>query len=204
MRLACFLFILLFVVPLQASNTQDATNVPCDQVAAIAHMARANSLAVLAKAKRSAGTSYRAEIIFETRSFELQPGNRSAAVTLLKLIPQDGAQHTTLMTLGDSLCDSESVAEMKLLGRVGDRLPHDFSKAILLAPEMLPKYVAYASTSVQNPHSDYAMQMQTVCRADHSSFLKAVEGMPADKRDWFEKHVLNPHGCRAIALPEAN
>jgi len=203
MRPACFLFALLFVVLLQALKAQDAANVPCDQVAAIAHMVRANSLPELAKAKRNAGTSYRAEVVFGARSFELQPGNKSAASTLLKLIPQDDEQHLTLMTLGDSLCDSESVADMKSLGRVGDRLPHYLSKAILLAPEMLPKYVAYASTSVHDPHSDYAVQMQTVCRAKHAEFVRAVEGLPTDQKDWFVKHVFNPDGCHALALPEA-
>jgi hypothetical protein len=202
MRPACF-FVLLFVVLLQALNAQEATSVPCDQVAAIAHMARANSLAVLIKAKRNAGTSYRAEVVFGARSFELQPGNIRAAITLLKLIPQDDEQHLTLMTLGESLCDGESVAEMMSQSRIGEHLSRDFSKAILLVPEMLPKYVAYASTSVHDPHSDYAVQMQTVCRAKHAEFVKAVEGLPTDQRDWFVKHVFNPDGCHALALPEA-
>jgi hypothetical protein len=45
--------------------------------------------------------------------------------------------------------------------------------------------------------------MQSVCRAKHSEFVKVVEGLPADKRDWFVKHILNPEGCHALALPEA-
>jgi hypothetical protein len=194
---------LLFVALFQASNAQDASNAPCDQVHAIAQMARANSLAVLAKAKRNAGTSYRAEVVLGARSFELQPGNRSAAIALLELVPQNDVQHVTLMTLGDSLCDSESVADMKSLGRVGDRLPHDLAQAVMLVPDRLPGYVAYAATSVHDPHSDYAVQMQTVCRAKHPEFVKAVEGLPTDQRDWFVKHVLNPDGCHALALPEA-
>lgn len=129
--------------------------------------------------------------------------DKSAAVLLLNLIPVDDAQHTTWMTLGDALCSAESVADMKSLGGLGERLPHDLAKAVLLVPDKLPGYIAYASTSVQDPHSDYAVQMQTVCRAKHPEFAKAVEGLPADKRDWFVKHVLNPDGCHALALPEA-
>jgi hypothetical protein len=72
----------------------------------------------------------------------------------------------------------------------------------LLVPEMIPKYISYASTSEQDQHSDYAVQMRTVCQAKHSAFVKAVKGMPADKRGWFVKHVLNPDGCRAVAIPE--
>lgn len=202
MRPACFL-VLLFVVSIQASNAQDAKSVPCDRLAAIAQMARANSISVLIKAKRNAGNSYRAEVVFGARSFELRPGNVRAAITLLKLIPQNDEQHLTLMTLGDSLCDRESVIEMMMQSRIGERLSHDFSKAILLAPEMLPRYVSYASTSVQDPHSDYAVQMQTVCETRHTEFVKAVDGLPTDQRDWFVRHVFNPDGCHALALPEA-
>ena len=199
----CFWLALPFIVLLQASNAQEVPNVPCDEVHAIARISRANSLAMLAKAKQDAGGSYRAGIVSATRAFELQPGDQSAAVLLLDLIPQNDEQHAILMTLGDSLCDDESVAEMTLLSRIGERLSRDFAKAVLLAPELLPKYVAYASTSVQDPHSDYAVQMQKVCRAKHPEFVKAVEGLPIDQRGWFVKHVFNPEGCHALALSEA-
>jgi len=174
----------------------------CDQTAAMARMARAKSSAVLAAEKRRAGDSYRAEVVFAARSFELRPTEQRAAV-LLNLIPQDDGQHTTWMTLGDSLCSAETVADMKSLARVGESLPRELARAVLLVPDRLPSYVAYAPTSVQDPHSDYAVQMQTVCRAKHPEFVKAVGELPTDKKDWFVKHVLNPEGCHALALPEA-
>ena len=64
-------------------------------------------------------------------------------------------------------------------------------------------YVSYAAASVQDPHSDYAVQMRSVCEARHQEFQKAVNELPLDKRDWFEKHILNSVGCRVLALPEA-
>jgi hypothetical protein len=169
----------------------------------MARMAHGQSSAAVAAEKQKAGDSYRAQVVFAARSFELRPMDKGAAVRLLNLLPQDDTQHTTLMTLGDSLCDKESVAEMKSLSRIGERLGRDFAKAVLLVPDKLPGYVAYAPTSVQDPHSDYAVQMEAVCRASHPGFVKAVEGLPSDKRDWFVKHVLNPDGCHALALPEA-
>jgi hypothetical protein len=175
----------------------------CREISAIARTAGAKSSRVAVEEKQKAGDSYRAQVVFAARSFELQPTDKKAAVRLLTLIPLDDAQHTAWMTMGDSLCDAESVGEMKSLGALGDRLPHDLARAVLLVPDKLPEYVAYASTSVQNPHSDYAVQMQTVCRGKHSEFVKAVEGLPTEKRDWFVKHVLTPEGCRALALPEA-
>lgn len=206
MRLATgFWILLLFVALFQISNAQDASkNMPCDQVHAIARMARAKSLSALVKAESTAGNSYRAQIVFRARSFELRPNDRNAALSLLNLIPQDDPQHGILVTLGESLCDDEMVAEMFAMSRISDHLAHDFARAVLLVPDMLPRYLAYGSISVQDPHSDYDVQMQTVCRAKHSKFEKAVEELPPDQRDWFVKHVFNPDGCRAIALPESD
>jgi hypothetical protein len=175
----------------------------CGEIAAMARMARAKSSTTAAAERQKAGDSYRAQVVFAARSLELRLGDTTAAVLLLNLIPQDDGQHTTWMTMGDSLCDAESVDEMKSLGALGDRLPHDLARAVLLVPDKLPEYVAYAPTSVQDPHSDYAVQMQTVCRGKHAEFVKTVEGLPTDQRDWFVKHVLNPDGCHALALPEA-
>jgi len=175
----------------------------CREISAIARTAHAKTSRAVVEEKQKAGDSYRAQIVLAARSFELHPMDRKAAVLLLSLIPKDDAQHTVWMTMGDSLCDAESVDEMKSLGALGDRLPHDLARAVLLVPDKLPEYVAYAPTSVQDPHSDYAVQMQTVCRGKHAEFVKAVEGLPTDQRDWFVKHVLNPAGCHALALPEA-
>jgi hypothetical protein len=175
----------------------------CGEIEAMARMARAKSSEAVIAEKQKAGDSYRAQVVFAARSSELRPTDKGAAVLLLNLIPQDDGQQTTWTTLGDSLCDAESVDEMKSLGALGDRLPHDLARAVLLVPDKLPEYVAYAPTSVQDPHSDYAVQMQTVCRGKHAEFVKAVEGLPTDQRDRFVKHVLNPAGCHALALPEA-
>ena len=202
-RTTCFWLTLLAAIPFQHSSAQEASNVPCNQVHTIARMALAKSYAALAREKHNAGSSYRAAIVYAARSFELQPSDRKNAVLLLNLLPQDDAQHATVMTLGDSLCDGESVAEMKSLSQLGERLGRNFAKAVLLVPDRLPGYIAYAPTSVHDPHSDYAVQMESVCRAKHSEFVKAVEGLPTDQRDWFVKHVLNPDGCHALALPEA-
>ena len=51
--------------------------------------------------------------------------------------PRDDAQHTAWMTMGDSLYDAESVDEMKSLEALGDRLPHDLARAVLLVPDKL-------------------------------------------------------------------
>ena len=64
-------------------------------------------------------------------------------------------------------------------------------------------FVSYAIEATQDPHSDYAVQMRGVCEVRHPAFQKAVNELPPDKRGWFEKHILDPVGCRVRALPEA-
>jgi hypothetical protein len=102
-------------------------------------MARAKSYAGVAAEKQEAGDSYRAQVIFAARSFELRPVDKKAAVLLLGLIPQDDGQHTTWMTMGDSQCSAESLADMKSLGGLGERLPRDLARAVLLVPDKLPR-----------------------------------------------------------------
>jgi hypothetical protein len=175
----------------------------CTETAAMAKMAHARTSAEIAAERKMAGDTYRGQVVFVARSFELRPRDKAAALALLNLIPQSEEQHLAWMTMGDSLCDSESVADMMSLGRLGEHLSRDLAKAVLLVPAKMPDYVRYGPTSVQDPHSDYAVQMEAVCRAEHPEFVKAVEGLPLDKKEWFVSHVFNPDGCHAVALPEA-
>jgi hypothetical protein len=141
-------------------------------------------------------------VVYAARLLELDPQKRDAAVLLLNLIPKDDEQHRLLMSFGDHLCGTESFKEMKVLDQVGERIPHDLTRAVLLAPEKIPEYVAYSMASVQDPHSDYALQMQKVCRAKHSEFVEAVAKLPLEKREQFLKYIFDLDGCNALALPE--
>jgi hypothetical protein len=175
----------------------------CVEVNAMARMARAISSKELAENKSSAGDSYRAQFVFAIKQFELYPQKQDAALLLLNLIPKDDQQQHLLMTLGDHLCGTESYHDMKLFDQVRERLPHELARAVLLAPDKLPEYVAYSLTSVQDLHSDYAIHMQKVCHARHSEFVQAVANLPREKKDQFLKYVFDPQTCDALTLPEA-
>jgi hypothetical protein len=175
----------------------------CGDISIIAKMARARSAAQLIAQKSQAGDSYRARVVFAARELELKASDKRAASMLLDLIPKDDDQKTTWMTFGSSLCDAEPIADMVSLGSLGDRLSRDLARAVLLVPNRMPAYVTYADEAVQDPHNDYAVQMQTVCHKNHSGFTKTINGLPEKEKDWFVKHILNPVGCHALALPEA-
>ena len=175
----------------------------CGEVAATARMARAKSLAALNAEKPKAGGTYRARVVFAARAFQLNPNSKHAAEMLLESIPKDDEQQRVLLELGDSLCDGESLSDMESLARVGDSMPESLARAVLIVPEQLRAYVAYALTSIQDPHSDYAVQMEIVCRAQRSEFIKSVGRLPSDQKTLFIKRVFNPDTCKALSLPES-
>lgn len=175
----------------------------CSEVRAAAEMARARSVRTLVLASSRAGGSYLAQLVFAYRSFQLNPGDRIAAGRLLGLIPATDIHQQTVMTLGDSLCAQEPVADMETLDQVGAGLAREFTRGVILVPKFLPSYVNYAIVAIDDPHSDYAIQMAKVCRRAPSAFGKAVEGLPEVKRRFFVEHVMNPKNCRPLAVPEA-
>ncbi len=174
----------------------------CGEIDAIAGMARAISTAELTGYKEKAGESYRAQLVYAAKLSELEPERHDAAVRLLNLIPKDDEQQRIVMTLGEHQCETESYHEMKMLGQLEERIPHDLARAVLMVPQKIPEYVVYSLSSVQDPHSDYALQMQKVCRARHPEFVEAVTKLPREKRDRFLNYIFDLDGCNALSLPE--
>jgi hypothetical protein len=199
-RVLAIPFILAFM--LSPCESLQAQKSDCGEVDAMAHMARSISSKELAGYQQAAGNGYQARVVFAVKRLEFYPQDREAALQLLNLIPADDHEQHLLMTLGDHLCGAEPVREMKLLDQLGERLPRELSKAVLLVPEKLPEYVAYSIPSVQDPHSDYAVQMQKVCKARHEDFVQAIAKLPPAKMRRFLRYVFNPDGCDALALPE--
>jgi hypothetical protein len=173
----------------------------CGQVAAMANMARAKSLAELKTWKQKAGDSYRAQIVYTFRFFELHPADRNAALSVFSLIPPKKDQEVSYYAFATSLCHDESERDELSLAELGWRIPRDLARAVLVVPEMMFVYVSYAFESV-GPESDYAVQMKSVCRADPLDFLKAVSKLSPDDKKWFVTRIFNPAGCHPLALPE--
>lgn len=176
----------------------------CGAVAAAGRMARATAVAKINESKQKAGSGYRAQLVLASRVLELRPGDRQAAVQLLNLIPKNDAEQTIWMTLGDALCVGESFGDMRSLADIRDRFPRNLTRAVLLVPEKLPEYVAYGGASTLDPHSDYAVQMRVVCRAQHQAFLKAINSLPPTEKQRFVHYTFDPETCHAIRLPEAD
>lgn len=204
---ACFAF----------CNMLPAQQKGCVQGPSLANLVAAKTPATLRARKQIAGDSYRVQLVFAARMLELDPRNTSAAKQLLDLIPasdQDPHQSTWLEIDEFDRCSSADhpVSDTLQLSRIRDHLPHLLKIAVLLVPARMPDYVAYAGISISDPHSDYAEQMEAVCRAKHKEFVDAVDKLPSRKKSWlpsmdkswFVSTIFNPETCRAIEHPEAD
>jgi hypothetical protein len=176
----------------------------CSQVRLLARMAHTNSSPALKRLGALVDGSYRSKLIFAFRLFEIGPAETGSALKVIELIPRNQDQDAVWHSLEGPLCDQESVEDIKALGRLEARLPHDLAKAVDMHPDKMHDFVSYAYQSIQDPESDYAVQMQPVCRHHHGQFLNAVNQMTEKDRNWFAKKIFDPGGCRALALPEAD
>lgn len=179
----------------------------CVDTSMMGRMARANSPAELKERKQKAGDSYRAQVIFAARMLEIDPNNKSAAESLLNLIPESiESPHEAVWLELDELpeCPSGGVpgSDLKALDLLQYHLPRLLARAALLVPDKLPDYVSYAYVSIQNPDSDYTEQMQRVCRVKHQLFVNAVDKLSPRDKKWFLSKIFNPDGCRPLHFAE--
>jgi hypothetical protein len=174
------------------------------ELRALLAIARAASLTSLSEAVKGAPAGYRIELVAAYRSFRLQAGSRAAAENLLRLLPADGAQHQVAITLADSLCDSESFSEMRILEAVQDRLPREWASAVVVAPQYMLAYLKFSTLAITNPHSDYAVQMRRPCQRSHKEFMSALNQLSEGDRQSVVQHVIDPASCQPLRWPESD
>src|SRR5260370_35866461 len=116
---ATLLVMTLVFVLIEPSRAQEQN---CKEIGAAAQMARAKSTRALNDARKQAGESYVARLVFAYRFLHLHPKSKTPAESLLSLIPTDNTQQKVVLTLADSLCDEETVADIDVVARVTDGL----------------------------------------------------------------------------------
>jgi hypothetical protein len=178
----------------------------CIEISRIASLAKANSSKTLRLRIDEAGDNYRTRLVLAARLLEIDPQNRDAANYLLNLLPKDefSLEESAWLDLSQlQQCPSGGIpdSDLKALDRLQNHLPRLAARAVILIPEKMPEYVAYAFLLI-NPESDYAVRMQEVCRVRNKQFLTALDGLSTEKKRWFVAKIFNPQACRAIWLPE--
>jgi hypothetical protein len=190
--------LLTFITTTMTAAAQEKPR--CDDVRLAAEIMRAKSLTAIEKGGAS---SYIVDVVSAIRAFQLRPRSRTLAARLLTTIPQNEDQQGVILALDSSICDAEAIADIEVLARAQDSLPRMLARAVRLVPSRMSVYVSYALVAVGDPHSDYTIQMQRVCRELHSEFTQTVQALAEKDRQWFIDDVFDPKRCRAIAVPES-
>jgi hypothetical protein len=205
MRVTCIAILTVVwaacLVPFEALSAQTLN---CSETHAAAEMAQAKSTEELKEWMKEAGDSYLAQSVYAFRFFELQPMDTSASSSILGLIPKDEQQDSMWHSLEISLCHGESMPDMLALSKLLMRMPHDLAMAVIIVPSKMLDYISYAELSIMYPDSDYAEQMEAVCRSKHMEFVDAVNQLPTTHKKWFVAKIFNPDGCHALTHPEAD
>jgi hypothetical protein len=177
----------------------------CTAAHAMGQMARAKSMDGLNAWKIAAGDSHLARGVYFLRLFELKPSNLAAARAVLTFIPrtEDEDLEWSLLAVGP-LCANEELADSYAVADLNARRPHDLALAVILVPEKMFDYVFYAEIASLDMHSDFAEQMEMVCRTKNKEFLEAINRLPPASKDWFLMKIFNPDGCHALSHPEAD
>jgi hypothetical protein len=200
--IALSLGLLSFLPCLQIMVRAQSQN--CNQVNTLKKIAQTTSVVKLTELEQRAAQNYQLQVAFAARRLELDPKGRAAAASFLILIPKNVDQHGAWITFGDSMCDGESFQDMDLLDRFGSRLEHDLATAVLLVPEKMPDYVMFGFEALTNPHSNYAVEMQRVCRNQHAELMQAINALPSEDRTRLGHYILDVKTCKALRLPEAD
>ena len=205
LKLVLLIFVCLSCVSLFAQEPG------CAQISLRGQMARARRIAVLADLKKKAGADPRIELVFAARKLELNSTSKTAADSLLDLLPKyesdpyedDPIRSRWLDLIGLQACLSGGISlrELKALSLLESHLPRLLAKAVLLSPEKMPVYVGHTQLFI-TPDSDFPIHMQTVCRRQHQTFLNAVDKFSSKDKQWFETIIFNPKTCRTIYHPE--
>lgn len=201
LRSAAFAALALWAAtPLAHAETET-----CEQVMAMARMARAESVAAAVAERKFAGDSYRAKTVYAARVFILHPNDVMAAGRLLSLIPSDKDEEIAWSAFGDAfLCEKQSDSDMRTLAKLGAELPSLLASAATLKPSEMPRYVRYAFIAAGNPDNDHTVQMERVCRTRRDIFVRAVKALVPDEKAEFDARVFDVKKCKAIHLPESD
>jgi hypothetical protein len=175
----------------------------CKPVEMLSAYVRSGSAQIPDLVAKDDSSRYLIQLVRAAHSFETAPKSKNRALELLDKLPQSEEQFVVWISLGDLLCDGEAIADMMTLGHLGDRLPRLVMRAVTQIPLRLPKVLRFALVARRDPHSDYAVQLQRLCKLRKRAFLEARESLTNTERRDFDSGVFDVRSCRAKALPEA-
>ena len=173
----------------------------CKQQKRSVEIESAQSFQELSKLHATWNSSAQLDFFFAYRTFELKKSPETAA-TLLRLTPQTEQQEAARYEISGHNCSGLTEQESRALDSMYDGLSPLLQQAVMVAPQLLDKYVSYSLLATMDVHSDYPNQMIPVCRAFHPQFINAVSRLPDRDRKWMTKHLFDPGRCKSLFNPE--
>lgn len=198
--ITCFLLFLCILAPEKLL----ANELNCSELKSAIGMVHANSIGVLNKYRSTAGKSYRSNVIYSFKYFELMGSDARGVAMVFKVLPANDQQYTVWITMGDSFCQGEKLADMALMDSFGERLPLLLSRAVIDRPSEMSKYIKFSLNATQDPHSKIVFGMRNVCLIRHSEFKEAIGNLSHSDKEWITSHIIRIDSCRPIELPESD
>lgn len=144
-----------------------------------------------------------ARIVYFSRLLALRPGDADAALGLLQNIPRTEDENGQMIILATTMYPDETDAEIEIVGQAFWHYSRNLVHALRLHPEFLPAFIRYGTIAL-SPHSTYPNWAAKVCRSDPKRFLRAFQALSPKNRAYIAHYVIQPHGCKQIAFPEAD
>lgn len=144
-----------------------------------------------------------ARIVYYSKLIALSPSDAAAALGLLKNFPRSEDENGELIGLQMSMYDDETTRQMNAVAQIYWKFNQRLAQALRSHPQFLARFIKYGEIGFLDAQSDYPDWAARVCRRNPSAFLKAFSTLPSKDRSYIAEHIIQPRGCKQIAIPEA-
>lgn len=194
---------ILVIVLLMATDLFGVTISPEDG-ATLLRFVHCTNIKCLREAEPGSTHSQIVELVFFTRSIEINPLSKTAAAGLLRHMPRTVEELDLFAELSASVTPNEKDSENRALAKVYFDYPANLAKAAMREETGMEPFLVFGRIAIHDPHLDYPQQAVRLCRSYHRTFLKGFSELPADEQVYFRTRIVNPGTCHAIATTEAD
>lgn len=170
----------------------------CEHFDQVVKAARSTSVSTVVTTMNELRDDDYAFVLLSGRRFELDT-SKATAEALLQVLPTNKTQY---WRWAEHESCAAPVKDLLTVGNLFERLPRLFARAVGLSPQRLQQYIAFSAIVYEDPHNDYIIHMQVVCRRNPEAFRRVLNSLPVDQGTLISTRVFNPQNCRAIAIPE--
>ena len=144
-----------------------------------------------------------ARIVYFTNMLRLQSGNKDYSCGLLTNMPQSDNGYIKLTTLASNLYMDESDKQIDMVGLAYWHMSRNLAQALKVCPKYLAAFIRYGQIAMPNMHDPYPGWVTHVCKRNPGRFIKAFQTLSPKARHYISHYIIQPKGCKQIAVQEA-